>query len=155
MNTNELLPLLRGAILARTRTPVVLLPTDGLTDHELEVAPADAAQTAESIAEALPRDLELPTTLRLRCGDVDVAVEAVELPGAAPVPGPKDPQAALAATRAAVVAGRIALVTSGRFELDGDGDVVELLSGQAVFVPAHEPVTLRGEGQLFVAAFGA
>ncbi len=51
--------------------------------------------------------------------------------------------------------GRIALVTSGRFELDGDGDVVELLSGQAVFVPAHEPVSLRGEGQLFVAASGA
>ena len=41
------------------------------------------------------------------------------------------------------------------FELDGDGDVVELLSGQAVFVPAHEPVSLRGEGQLFVAASGA
>ena len=55
----------------------------------------------------------------------------------------------------AAAPGRIALVTSGRFELDGDGDVVELLSGQAVFVPAHEPVSLRGEGQLFVAASGA
>ncbi len=51
-------------------------------------------------------------------------------------------------------AGRIALVTSGEFVLEGD-TTHRLASGEAVFMPADEQVTVRGKGQLFVAASGA
>ncbi len=51
--------------------------------------------------------------------------------------------------------GRIALVTSGSFVLHGDGEPAVLESGDSVFVPADEQVTVTGHGQLFVAASGA
>ena len=117
MTATELLPLLRGAILARTNTPVVLIPAEGTPDHVIDVSDAvsedDTGILAAAIATALPRDLDLPTTFQLVADDVDVTVEAVELAGAKPVPGPKDPWAGNAASRASVVAGRVALVTGG------------------------------------------
>ena len=51
--------------------------------------------------------------------------------------------------------GRIALATSGAFTLHGDGEPQRVESGDAVFVPADEQVTVTGKGQLFVAASGA
>lgn len=51
--------------------------------------------------------------------------------------------------------GRIALVTSGSFVLDGDEAPVELSCGEAVFVGADEQVSVTGTGQLFLAASGA
>ena len=50
---------------------------------------------------------------------------------------------------------RIALATSGAFTLHGDGSPHHLASGDAVFIPADEHVTVNGHGQLFVAASGA
>ncbi len=117
MTATELLPLLRGAILARTNTPVVLIPAEGSVDHVIDVSDAvaegDTAILAAAIATALPGDLDLPATFQLVADDVDVTVEAIELAGAKPVPGPKDPWAGNAGSRASVVAGRIALVTGG------------------------------------------
>lgn len=51
--------------------------------------------------------------------------------------------------------GRIALAASGEFLLQADGGTEHLRSGDAVFIPADEQVTVSGEGQLFVAASGA
>ena len=51
--------------------------------------------------------------------------------------------------------GRIALATSGSFTLHGDGEPQRVESGDAVFIPADEQVTVTGKGQLFVAASGA
>lgn len=50
--------------------------------------------------------------------------------------------------------GRIALVTSGEFRLDGETSL-ELTSGEAVFLAADEAVAVNGSGQLFLAASGA
>ena len=49
---------------------------------------------------------------------------------------------------------RIALVTSGEFQLRSDRQVVGLSPGHAVFIPAHEVVGATGHGQMFVAASG-
>lgn len=49
---------------------------------------------------------------------------------------------------------RIALATSGEFQLTSDITSVTLRPGHAVFIPAHEAVSVRGNGQLFVAASG-
>lgn len=51
--------------------------------------------------------------------------------------------------------GRIALVASGEFTLEGEGEPVSLRSGQSVFIPADEQVHALGHGQLFLAASGA
>lgn len=50
--------------------------------------------------------------------------------------------------------GRIALVTSGEFLLNGDTQE-RLRSGDAVFISADEYVTVSGQGQLFMAVSGA
>ena len=113
MSAHDLLPLLRGALLDRTGTPVVLLPAEGEPDHVLEISADDSTSLADSVAWTLPSDLELPATFQLLSGGIDVTVEAVQLPGARPVVGPKDPAAGHAAVRSAVVAGRVALVTGG------------------------------------------
>lgn len=113
MTEYELLPLLRGALLALSATPTVLLPAEGLADHTVEVPAGDPDEVASAIVAALPKDLELPTKIHLRCGEVAATVEAVTLPGAVRVPGPKDAEAGNAASRASVVSGRVALVTGG------------------------------------------
>ncbi|GAA3862436.1 mannose-6-phosphate isomerase, class I [Tessaracoccus defluvii] len=51
--------------------------------------------------------------------------------------------------------GRIALATSGEFTLTCDHGTVTLHSGDAVFAPADDQVSVSGHGQLFVAASGA
>lgn len=50
--------------------------------------------------------------------------------------------------------GRIVLVTSGEFELSS-GETLLLTSGQAAFVAADEHVSVKGQGQLFMAVSGA
>jgi len=51
--------------------------------------------------------------------------------------------------------GRIALVASGEFTLEGDDGAFPLRSGEAVFIPADEQVFAQGNGQLFITASGA
>lgn len=51
--------------------------------------------------------------------------------------------------------GRICLVTEGSLHLEGDGDPVHLVSGQAVFVGAGEAVVASGQGRMFTVASGA
>lgn len=50
--------------------------------------------------------------------------------------------------------GRIVLATSGEFELSS-GQTLQLTSGQAAFVAADEHVSVKGQGQLFMAVSGA
>ncbi len=52
-------------------------------------------------------------------------------------------------------AGRICFVTRGSFELATDHEVSTLEKGEALFVPAHEPITVTGSGKMFMATSGA
>lgn len=110
---HDLLPLLRGALISRHHTPVVLLPTDAEADVHVTSQGADPVDVAAAIRAALPADLELPAVIHVEAGRVEVRAEAVVLGGAAPVLDPRSKEAGHAAARASVVAGRVALVTGG------------------------------------------
>lgn len=127
----ELLPLLRGALIARSSTPVVLQPSqagvevphtldgdetrDAVVDAQVSITAEgeDAAEVAAAISAALPADLALPAVIKVTAGGAEVVVEATELDGAAATLSSRQPQAGQAAARASVVAGRVALVTGG------------------------------------------
>ena len=64
MSAHDLLPLLRGALLASTGTPVVLLPAEGEPDHVLEISADDSTSLADSVAWTLPA---VTPTVRVTC----------------------------------------------------------------------------------------
>lgn len=114
MRADELRVLLRGVLLDADATPVVLTSSDDEPTLTLEVPDdADAATAAAALRDGLPATLTLPVTIRLRGANTDTTMEARHLPGAAPVPDPRGMAAGIAGTRAAVVAGRVAVVTGG------------------------------------------
>lgn len=97
---SELLPTLRGVLLNKLNTPVVLLPSD----DEPQITLSDGGDWAEEL-----HDVQLPVVIR--AGGFTVRAET--LPGAQPVVDPHASGAGSAAARASVVAGRVALVTGG------------------------------------------
>lgn len=105
MTELELLPRLRGALIHRLATPVVLRPADG--EASLSVTVTDDG------VEGLPADVALPAVINATRDGATVTVRAEILPGAEPVLAPRDARAGHAAARASVVAGRVALVTGG------------------------------------------
>ncbi|TRY20162.1 SDR family NAD(P)-dependent oxidoreductase [Tessaracoccus rhinocerotis] len=109
----ELLPLLRGALIARDNTPVVLQPSQAEPTVTISADGADVAEVAAAVAAALPTDLSLPATIKVTAGGAAAVVEASKLGGAATVPSSRQPEAGHASSRAGVVAGRVALVTGG------------------------------------------
>ncbi len=113
MRIDELLVLLRGVLVALHATPVVLTATHEGPTITIDVDAPDAASAALLLRNALPADLVLPTTFCLTSGQHRATVTAQHLPGAVPVPDPRDAQAGQASSRAGVVAGRVALVTGG------------------------------------------
>ena len=127
--------LLRGVLLDAHATPVVLSATDEEPAVTISVlAGADARAATSAIREGLPEGLELPATIRLETVDGAVTVKAHHLPGAVPVPDSRDAEAGRAASRAGVVAGRVALVTGGAQGF-GEGIVRALhASGAWVFI---------------------
>lgn len=98
---HEALPKLRGCLLARLKTPVVLVPTDA--EPQLTLT-GDASGWETQLA-----DQDLPAVISVE----GTTVEARVLPGAVPVVDPRSAGAGAAASRSAVVAGRVALVTGG------------------------------------------
>ena len=113
LTRHELLPLLRGALIARNNTPVVLLPENREADVTIVVDSADPAEVAAAISAGLPQDLPLPTLIGLQAPGVELVVEAIEVGEAQPVLSSRQPEAGHASSRAHVVAGRVALVTGG------------------------------------------
>ncbi len=135
MRLADLLVLLRGTLLNAHDTPVVLTPATGEPTLTLEIADGDDAPgVATTIRNALPVGLELPATIRVTGADATVMVRAHHLPGAVPVLDPRGVDAGHAASRAGVVAGRVALVTGGAQGF-GEGIVRALhASGAWVFI---------------------
>ena len=135
MRVDDLLVLLRGVLLDRYATPLVLMPTDSEPSVTLEVADTeDATETIAAIRDGLPAELSLPTVVSLKGGGTSLTVEAQFLPGAMSVPDPRGEAAGHAAARAGVVAGRVALVTGGAQGF-GEGIVRALhASGAWVFI---------------------
>lgn len=109
----ELLPLLRGALIARGNTPVVLEPATVEPGVVISTDGVDSDALAAAIAEGLPADLTLPAVIRVSAGGADVVVQASVVGGGAAVPSSRDAVAGHASSRAGVVAGRVALVTGG------------------------------------------
>ncbi|MEO7587158.1 MAG: SDR family NAD(P)-dependent oxidoreductase [Arachnia sp.] len=135
MRTDELLVLLRGVLLERHATPVVLRATGDEPTATVDVPDDDdPRRVAAAIADQLPPDLRLPATITLTTAGGGVTVTAQHLPGAVPVPDARDEAAGRAASRAGVVAGRVALVTGGAQGF-GEGIVRALhASGAWVFI---------------------
>lgn len=52
-------------------------------------------------------------------------------------------------------AGRICFVSQGSFELATDHEQAALAQGEALFIPAHEAISVTGSGKMFVATSGA
>ncbi len=114
VNHEDLVVLLRGVLLDTCATPLVLTRTDEHPVISVSVpAGVGAPKAASAIREALPDGLELPAIIGLESADGAVTLEARHLPGAVPVPDPRDAAAGRAGSRASVVAGRVALVTGG------------------------------------------
>ncbi|RMB61854.1 SDR family NAD(P)-dependent oxidoreductase [Tessaracoccus antarcticus] len=134
MRTDDLLVLLRGVLLDAHATPVVLTPATSEPSITIDVDASDAAEAAQLLRDALPAGLTLPAVVCLTSGEDRVTVTARHLPGAVPVPDPRDGAAGSAASRAGVVAGRVALVTGGAQGF-GEGIVRALhASGAWVFI---------------------
>ncbi len=113
MRINDLLVLLRGVLLDIHATPVVLTSSAAEPSITIDLDVDDAAEAAQLLANALPLTMKLPATICLTSGQDRATVTAQHLPGAVAVPDPRDAVAGQASSRAAVVAGRIALVTGG------------------------------------------
>ncbi|MGO1383258.1 MAG: SDR family NAD(P)-dependent oxidoreductase [Arachnia sp.] len=135
VTTKQLVVLLRGALIDAHDTPVVLTPAQGEPSITLAIpAAADTKEAAAGIREQLPAGVEFPVVIRLEGADGTVDVAAQVLPGAVAVPDARDEAAGRAASRAGVVAGRIALVTGGAQGF-GEGIVRALhASGAWVFI---------------------
>lgn len=99
---SEMLPRLRGLLLEKLNQPVVLVPSD--EPAQLTLRGDDPSAWRDQLDH-----VQLPVALEI--GGRTVRAEV--LPGAEPVVDPRAPGAGSAASRAAVVAGRIALVTGG------------------------------------------
>ncbi len=134
MRINDLLVVLRGVLLDVHNTPMVLTPTETEPSITIDMDVDDATEAAQLLANALPADTTLPATIALTSGEDRATVTAHHLPGAVAMPDPRDTAAGLAATRAGVVAGRVALVTGGAQGF-GEGIVRALhASGAWVFI---------------------
>ncbi|SDL24081.1 SDR family NAD(P)-dependent oxidoreductase [Tessaracoccus oleiagri] len=103
---HSLSPRLRGLLMAAHGVPVVLRPSDEAPDVTLTAG-------GDGSLEAPETPIDLPAVIRVVSGDEQRTVRAEVLPGAVPVLDPRDRGAASAASRSAVVAGRVALVTGG------------------------------------------
>lgn len=113
LTQHELLPLLRGALIARSSTPVVLQPSQAEPTVGVTAGGSEVAAVATAIATGLPADLTLPAVIKVTAGGTEVVVEASEVGGASATLSSRQPEAGQAAARAGVVAGRVALVTGG------------------------------------------
>lgn len=109
----ELLPLLRGALIARNHTPVVLQPSDAEPVATITADGDDVAAVASVISAGLPAELTLPAVIKVSAGGVEAVFEASEVGGAVAVPSSRSAEAGHSSSRGAVVAGRVALVTGG------------------------------------------
>lgn len=104
--TNTLLPQLRGAFIQRFGVPVVVRPAD-------DVEPTVTLQLAEGELPSVPEDVELPAVVRVASAGATTTVRVDVLAGAQEIIDPREKAAGWASRRAAVVAGRVALVTGG------------------------------------------
>lgn len=121
----SLLPQLRGRLIAQHGVPVVLRPVE---------AEPDVVVGLDGDRPGPVPEVELPAVIRLEAPGEGRTVRAEVLPGAVPVPDPRERAAATTAGRSAVVAARVALVTGGA---QGFGEeIVRALhsSGAWVFV---------------------
>lgn len=133
MRTHDLLVVLRGVLLDAHATPLVLTRVEEKPTITIDLsAVQDAAAASAVIRDALPRNLSLPASVLVQGADSSVTVRAHVLPGAQPVPDSRDAAAGQAASRAGVVAGRIALVTGGAQGF-GEG-IVRALHGSGAWV---------------------
>ena len=126
--------LLRGALLDALNTPVVLTATEDDPTITIAAPSADSAELAAAMRAGVPAGLKLPAVIRVQGDEGAVTVLAHHLPGAVAVADPRGAAAGQAASRAGVVAGRIALVTGGAQGF-GEGIVRDLhASGAWVFI---------------------
>ena len=168
MSLVEIAPVVRGAYLARYGVPVLVTPLADVPTQSAaplaEVPTESAAPLAEVPTESaskpkkvssmadLPQaladaDLPLPGTITVEVGGQRYAFSATTLGDLTPLPGARTAEARSAASRSAVVAGRVAVVTGGA---QGFGaEIVHGLIDSGAFVYIAD---LNGDGAAALAA---
>ncbi|AQP45330.1 SDR family NAD(P)-dependent oxidoreductase [Tessaracoccus flavus] len=144
MTLLEIAPLVRGAYLARHGAPVLVSHTPGGGESPAQVRAGSADDLPAALAEA---ELPLPGGVVVEVGEEQVAFSVRTLGEVNRLPGARDTEARSAASRSAVVSGKVAVVTGGA---QGFGaEIVHGLVDSGAFVYIAD---LNGDGASALAA---